>query len=186
MANEKKRPVNTMDVTLNVEKHVLTIDFPTINKQLCLIAADLATEIRTYAMMHGLKQKLVDAAAIKRNEETGQPASAEDKFQAVEKVLNRLRSGHWNKPADEASEVGGGLLFRALKRLYPTATEDKLRKMLAEKSKAEQAAMRKHPKIAPIIEELKAEDAAKNADEGSEADDLLADFEAGLEGDGEA
>ena len=36
-------------------------------------------DVQQYAMMHGLKQKLVDAAAISRNPETGRAATVEDK-----------------------------------------------------------------------------------------------------------
>jgi hypothetical protein len=55
------------------------------------------------AAMHGLKQKLVDAAAISWNPETGRAATVEDKYQAVKAVYDRLLAGAWDE-SDEAEQ----------------------------------------------------------------------------------
>ena len=44
---------------------------------------DLTDDIQLQATLHGLKQKLVDAAAISRNPENGRSATVEDKYNAV-------------------------------------------------------------------------------------------------------
>ena len=65
-------------------------------QELAITASQLTNHVMEYAIFHGLKQKLVDAAAISRNPETGRAASVEDKYQAVKTVYDRLLAGAWN------------------------------------------------------------------------------------------
>ena len=85
-------------------------------KELSLTAGMLSNEIMEYAIWHGIKQKLVDAAAISRNTETGRPATIEDKFNAVKVVFDRITSadGTWNAVREGGGGATGGLLLRAL------------------------------------------------------------------------
>lgn len=138
--------------------------------------AQLSADIRAYGLIHGLKQKLVDAAAISRNPETGRAASVQDKFDAVKEVYDRLLAGEWNKRREGgAGGSAGGLLFRALCRMYAGKKDaDAIREFLEGKTDAEKAALRKNAKVAAIIEEIRAEQ-AKPGD--ANADDLLADLE---------
>ena len=133
-----------------------TIIVNTLNMSQCIL---------DYATMHGLKQKLVDAAAISCNPETGRPATIEDKYEAVAGVYDRLMAGQWNKPRESAGTVAGGLLFKALCRMYATKTPEYIREFLAKKTDAEKAALRKNPRVAEIIETIKAEN-AKDDDSG--------------------
>lgn len=137
-------------------------------------ANNLNPEVRDYATMHGLKQKLVDAAAISRNPETGRAASIKDKYNAVKTVFDRLLMGQWNAPR-EGGGGSGGLLFRALVRMYAgKKTEDAIREFLESKTDAEKTALRKNPKVAAIIEEIRAETGkAANID----TDELLGELE---------
>lgn len=152
----------------------LNIDFKN-GKGLQLDAEGLSAEVLALALMHGLKQKLVDAAAITRDPETGRSATIETKYDAVAAVLKRLESGEWNKRREGG--VTGGLLLRALTRMYAgRKTVDQLREYLESKSDKEKAALRKNPKVAEHIEEIRAEDAAKN---GDDLPDLLAELEDG-------
>ena len=140
-------------------------------KRIELNPFDLADGIREQAIYHGLKQKLVDAAAISRNPETGRSASIEDKYQAVKAVYDRLIAGHWNAVRGEGGTGTGGLLFAALCRMYAgRKTEEELREWLGTKDKKAQAELRKNPKIATIIEQIKAE---RGADDDSVGEDLL-------------
>jgi hypothetical protein len=138
----------------------------------------LSDSIKHYAMLHGLKQKLVDAAAISCNSETGRPATVEDKFYAVKEVFMRITdptNPQWNKPRESGAAVAGGLLFKALCRMYSTKTPEYIREFLAKKTDAEKAALRKNPRVAEIIETIKAENAKE--DDGS-SDELLNELEA--------
>jgi hypothetical protein len=134
----------------------------------------LTDELYQYAAMHGLKQKLVDAAAISRNPETGRAASIEDKYNAVKAVFDRLLAGQWNAPREGAG-AGGGLLFKALCRMYAgKKTDEAIREFLEAKTDAEKTALRKNPKVAAIIEEIRAESGkAANID----TDELLGELE---------
>lgn len=144
-------------------------------ESLTIRAADLSQTIIAQAIMHGLKPKLVDAAAISRNTETGRAASVADKFEAVKEVYDRLLSGEWNKRRDGGAGASGGLLFRALCRMYDgKKTADDIKAFLEAKTDAEKAALRKNSKVAAIIEEIRAESAKGD---GATGEDLLADLE---------
>jgi hypothetical protein len=119
-------------------------------------AHNFDTALRDQAMMHGFKQKLVDAAAISRNPDTGRSATIDDKYQAVKDVYDRLMAGQWNKTRGDGTGSGtGGLLFRALCLHYPTKTADAIRAFLDKKTAAEKTALRNVPAIATIITTLK-------------------------------
>lgn len=145
------------------------------NGQTLTLQADvLNTDIQQQAMLHGLKQKLVDAAAISRNPETGRAASVEDKYQAVKTVYERLLAGAWNATR-EGGGATGGLLLQALIRMYAgRKTAEDIKAFLAEKSDAEKTALRKNPRVAQIIEDIRVEQGkAANID----TDELLGELE---------
>ena len=126
-------------------------------RELAITASQLSNHVMEYAIFHGLKQKLVDAAAISRNPETGRAASVEDKYQAVKIVYDRLLVGQWNA-VREGGGATGGLLLQALVRMYAgRKTVDEIKAFLAEKSDAEKTALRKNPRVAQIIEDIRAE-----------------------------
>lgn len=126
-------------------------------RHLFTLAVDMLTpEILRYAVLHGLKQKLVDAAAISRNPDTGRSASVDDKIAAVNEIFARLMTGEWNKRREGGSGTGG-LLFRALCIMYPDKPADAVREFLAKKSDAEKAALRRNPKVAAIMDTLRDE-----------------------------
>ena len=143
-------------------------------QELAITASQLTNHVMEYAIFHGLKQKLVDAAAISRNPETGRAASVEDKYQAVKTVYDRLLSGQWNATREGGGNAGG-LLFQALCRMYDgRKTPDQLREFLADKSDAEKTALRKNPRVAQIIEDIRAEQGkVANID----TDELLGELE---------
>ena len=126
-------------------------------KELAITASQLTNNVMEYAIFHGLKQKLVDAAAISRNPETGRAASVEDKYQAVKTVYDRLLAGQWNATR-EGGGATGGLLLQALCRMYAgRKTADELKAFLADKTDAEKTALRKNPRVAQIIDDIRAE-----------------------------
>jgi len=132
-------------------------------------ASEMGHAICQQAMMHGFKQKLVDAAAMSCNPDTGRPATIDDKYNAVREVYERLSHNEWNKTR-EGGATSGGLLFRALCELYSTKTPEQIREFMDKKSPAEQAALRSVPKISAIIDRIKAESAKSS---GIDTDALL-------------
>lgn len=143
-------------------------------RELRVSATDLSDDVRMQALMHGLKQKIGDAAAISRNPDTGRSATTDDKFDAMSEVLNRLLSGQWNKTREAGDGAGaGGLLFKALCKVKADKTPAEVRAYLEGRTKEEQAALRKVPAIAAAIEEIKA---ASAKDGGIDGEALLAGF----------
>lgn len=140
--------------------------------ELVLQTRDLSPSIIAQAVLHGLKQKLVDAAAISRNPETGRPATVMDKYEAVKVVYDRLLAGQWNATREGGGTATGGLLLQALCRMYAgRKTAEELKAFLADKTDAEKAALRKNPRIAQHIADIRAEQAK---DDGIDSDDILA------------
>lgn len=122
------------------------------------------------AALHGLSQKIGDAAAIERNPDTGRSATAADKYAAMHEVWQRLMAGEWNKRAEGGTATKGGYLFRALCIVYEgSRTPEQITAWLATKTAKEQAALRGAARIAAVIEELKAAD-AKNPPPTDEAE----------------
>lgn len=168
--NDTKR-IPAIAAEINGTRLVFTGDN---GRELTVSVDQLADDIRVQAMMHGLKQKIGDAAAISRNPDTGRSATTDDKFDAMSEVLGRLLAGSWNKTR-EAGEGGGagGLLFKALCKIKADKTPAEVRAYLEARTKEEQAALRKVPAIAAAIEEIKA---ANAKDGGIDGEALLAGF----------
>jgi hypothetical protein len=142
-------------------------------RELRIDAETLTPQIIGTAIMHGLKQKLVDAAAISRDPETGRTATIDTKYNAVKEVFERLTiMGEWNKTREGGAGGTGGLLYRALVRMYEgKKSPEELKEYLAGKSAAEQAALRKNPRVAAIIDDIRAEGGEDTSEE------LLAELE---------
>lgn len=161
-------------ITATIEGMALTLTFAN-GEALTLRGDGLNTDLQHQAMMHGLKQKLVDAAAISRNPETGRAATVEDKYQAVKTVYDRLLAGRWNATREGGGAASGGLLLQALVQMYAgRKTHEELKAFLADKTDAEKTALRKNPRVASIIEEIRAEQ-GKVAK--IDTDDLLGELE---------
>ena len=162
----------TISATINDNTLALTF----ANGETLTMRGDaLNSDVQQYAMMHGLKQKLVDAAAISRNPETGRAATVEDKYQAVKAVFDRLLGGQWNATREGGGGATGGLLLQALVRMYAgRKTPDELKAFLADNTDAEKTALRKNPRVAQIIEDIRAEQ-GKAA--GIDTDELLGELE---------
>lgn len=118
----------------------------------------LNQDIIEQAIYHGLKQKIVDAAALSRNPETGKSATPEEKFAAMQAVAERLMGmsgpAEWNARA-ESDGTPEGLLARALMKVTGQDA-DTVSKFLKALDKKAQAALRADPDIAPVIAEMKA------------------------------
>ena len=140
-----------------------------------LSTIDLSPEILSQALMHGLKQKLVDAAAIARSLEDGKSATVADKKEAVLKVLNRLMEGSWNVGREAGDNTGkGSILLLALQRMQPNRDATELAEWVKARTDAERAALGKNAKLLPFIQTIQAERAAAAAKKsGVDSDSLL-------------
>lgn len=131
----------------------------------------LDDETKLRLMAHGLKQKVIDAGAIPRDTETGRSATNAEKIQASMLVAGRINRNEWTAPREGGAGPKGGLLLAALCRLQPSKSREELAAWLKAKSKSEQAALRTSPKIAPIIDEIRAE-SSRGVDVSDMLDDL--------------
>jgi hypothetical protein len=147
-------------------------------RDLQLDVAKLSPEIQKQAMLHGIKQKLVDAAAISRSLETGRSASIDDKYNAVKEVFDRIihtETPSWNKRAEgkeSSTSTGGNTVFvRAIMRM---TGKDKayVDQWLGDKTKEERAALKKNPRVLAIMAELQGATVVG----GVNTDDLLSEL----------
>lgn len=152
------------DITAKIENGILNITFSN-GKLIVVKPSQFQPEIQDMAMLHGFKQKLVDAAAMSSG------ATIEEKYEAVADVFDRLTSGEWNKRR-ESGEPRGGLLFNALCRAYPARKPEEIREFLSKKSRTEQNAMLNNSRLRPHVDAIRAE-MAKNI----ESDNLLDELE---------
>lgn len=151
---------STISADVYLPKMTLTLNFSN-GKEIVVDANSINDDIRNMAILHGLKQKLVDAAAISRNLETGASASVDDKYLAVKKIADRLTApdGKWNEgrvagePATSASV--NSILIRAVMKMAGHS-EAYTKDWLANKTKEQRAALRKNPRVVQIIAELSA------------------------------
>lgn len=128
---------------------------------------ELSNELRSRALVHGLVQKVSDAAAMPKAELTGDPKKdAAAKLANMTAVRDRLMSGDWSRRAGDGSGPVAGLIFRAFsefaenaakKAKKPVPDADKLRAFYDGKTRAEQLALRNIPEVSTIIERMKAE-----------------------------
>lgn len=158
------------DITADIFQSTLTLTFSN-GESLSLNTETLGAEIAKQAMLHGLKQKLVDAAAISRNTDTGRSATIDDKYDAVKEVFDRLTSDNptWNKVREAGAVAGNGLFVRALMQMTGK-TKAQIDVFLEKKTKEEKAALRKNPKVAVIMAEL------SSANDDIDTDDLLSEL----------
>jgi len=155
-----------------IDGQLLKLNFAT-GEVVELDANKLSPEIREQAMMHGLKQKLVDAAAISRDPETGRSVTVEAKCEAVKAVYKRLQEGQWNKQREAGDGVSGGLLFRAMcKIMEGKKSPEFVKSWLEGKSDAEKVALRNQPQVKAAIDSLR----PVAADTAGKGDELLADL----------
>ena len=179
MANATNTVKKIPTVAATIDTSGLTLKFKS-GQVLTIALSQLSEDNREYAAYHGLKQKLVDAAAIKCNPDTGLPATAQEKYEAVREIYDRLVSGgSWN--AERKGVATGSntdnLLIRALAQLSNKPIEA-IRAYVATKSKEEKAGLKADARIAGVILEMQR--AAVDVDTESMLEELgIFDGEAG-------
>lgn len=128
---------------------------------------------RDYAAVHGLKQRVSDAAAIPFNAKTNHYATPGEKFEAMKVIVEHLNSGAESWSPKRAERVGSDelMLTQALAEAYPDKSAEYVRNKVAGWTRAERLAMMDHPTVKPIIERLRAGQVG-----GVDAEKLLKDF----------
>ena len=116
---------------------------------------------------HGIEQKFGDEIAGLKE--------VEDCVQAIDELMIRLDSGKWNvgREGGKNEMAGSSILVKALVEVSGKSLAE-IKTFLAGKSQAEKVALRGNKQIAPIIQRLEAEKAAKKpAGESIDTDAML-------------
>ena len=79
-----------------------------------LNVADMGNTILQTATYHGFEQKVRDAGAIARDTKTGLSATPQEKFDAMQQVVEQLHSGEWNVKASRVQALNRAALFEAV------------------------------------------------------------------------
>lgn len=156
---------NKAAITADIVEGKLHLSF-SHGEALVLDPSTLSEVIQCDAILHGLKQKLVDAAAIARNTDTGRSATIQDKYDAVKEVFDRITSkdGTWNKVrGGEGTGNGTGILVRALMQLK-SKTRAEIEAFLEPLNKDQKSALRQNPKVAAVIVSLQAQNSKIDTD----------------------
>jgi hypothetical protein len=137
-----------------------------------LSIAQLSDEVRNRALIHGLVQKVSDAAAL------GKDATPADKHAAMAAVVYRLNSGDWNKRGEsDGSTAPAGIIRRAFVEFAVAAgkPETDANAYYEGLDRKAQLALRNIPEIADIINRIKSERGA-NASAKVDTNALLAEI----------
>ncbi len=166
-------------VSTDVFGDTLTLNFLS-GQELSLSLANLSPEILKQAALHGLKQKLVDAAAIARDPTSGLSATPEDKYQAVKSVFDRITKadGTWNAIREGEARAHGGMFVRALMELTKQ-DRDQVNAYIEKLTKEQVAAMKKNASVLEVMQRMEREAAAEK---GADSDNLLAALASGVIG----
>ena len=91
--------------------------------QLQVMVGNLAQDIITEAIYHGIEQKVRDAGAMSRDTKTGRSASPAEKFAAMQAVVDNLHNGLWNAKRTAQRALNRACLFAAVASVRGVAPE---------------------------------------------------------------
>jgi len=136
-----------------------------------LDVGNVSSDIYNRAALHGLIQRVSDAAAISRDPATGKPATPADKLAAMKAIVDHYNSGtsEWSRRREGGGGETGGLLYLALARAYPGKHPDELREFVKARSSAERNALLISEKLKPHVDAIRAARAPTTVD----AEELL-------------
>lgn len=132
----------------------------------------LSGEVMEYAALHGLKQRIADAAALSRDDTTGKPATPAEKLAAMQQLVDFYETGtkEWNRKREGGSRVSSdvGILTRALVELRPEKSRESIETYVANLKANEVRALLGHGAVKVIADRIREE-----AGKGIDADALL-------------
>lgn len=143
-----------------------------------LAVSELPDDIRNIALLHGLRQKICDAAAMSKDDPDN---NASGKLSAMQSVADNIRDGDWSKRSGDGSGPVVGIIYSAFARWVdemakaakkPAPDAETVRALYDARDRAGQLALRSIPRIAEIIAEIKASRETKTS--SVDATELLA------------
>lgn len=109
MSNERK---SIISATWDQAQSVITFGVAGIGTMVLDLGKALATSEQ--AMYHGYEQKVRDAAAIPRDVKTGKSATPQEKYDAMERVIEALHAGTWNVKSSQVVALNRAALYEAV------------------------------------------------------------------------
>ena len=105
-----------MKKTINQMNGLIEFVFEGDLPKITVIAADLNSTVREHAMLHGLSQKIGDAAAISKDETNNYTVTEAMRRDACLAMIEQLRGGDWNAKGRAAPKQDKSILAIAAKR----------------------------------------------------------------------
>lgn len=106
------------------DKAASTITFGVKDIGVTVLEIGKALACNEHAMYHGYEQKVRDSAAIPRDTKTGRSASPQEKFDAMEAVVEQLHQGLWNARTSRESALNRQALFAAVAEVSQREVEE--------------------------------------------------------------
>jgi hypothetical protein len=161
-----------VQVSLNDDLSAITFNVEGQKSPIVIDMMNLNADVTRRATVHGIVQKVSDAAAL------GKDATPADKFNAMKAVADRIvgPEGEWNKRAEGSGEGNvPGIIRRAFVEFATSngKTEKAANDYYDGLDRKGQLALRKVAEIATIIDRIKSERGPKSAVDG---DKLLAEL----------
>lgn len=169
-AKPKSNSVITHEVAKNEHGEIL-ITFKVVGAGQTTLNLSLVSQSnRDKAMIHGIIQRVSDAAALSREIVNGveQKATPANKLAAMEELVQHYASGteEWSR-----KRVGGvrvstdeKLLLDALVRMYPTKTREALQSWLKARTEVERQGLMAEERVKATIDQIRTERAPKGVD----------------------
>jgi hypothetical protein len=143
---------------LDLANEAVVIRF-TDGREVSLNLSDINQELRTYAALHGLNQKLGDSYAGAE--------SIDEAFSNASDVAQSLREGEWNRKGG----YGGGDLAQAISNLTGKDLAEVI-EVLGKMNDEARKAIRKRKDVAAEIAKIQAERKAAAAESSEDSGDL--------------
>lgn len=137
--------------------------------QTVLDLTKLHPNVASHALIHGMCQRVQDAAAISRDTKTGKPADPQTKLEAMAELVDHYNSGtaEWSLRR-EGGGIGRSYLLNALCQLRPEKPREEVQSWIKSLSDKERRALENHSDIKPLIDAQRAQGA-----EDVDTDELL-------------
>ena len=126
---------------------------------------------RDWAEKHGWTQRLSNRAAISRDPKTGQPATAQVKYDAIKTLADYYESGDVPWKMGTTASAEGSLLFRALVIHRPDKTAEQLTAFLESRTPQQLTNVKRDKELVKIMNQLRLE-AVADIDVGDALGDL--------------
>jgi hypothetical protein len=120
MSNETKKRANAVVTMVQTEQG---LEFTVLGAgKAVLNLSGLHADVLERAAIHGLKQRVSDAAALPCDAETGKPATATEKYESLLKLVEHYNTGtaEWNRTrvAGEGKGATGAKTLIAIQNVY--------------------------------------------------------------------